>query len=51
VEVHLPQAAEAPPAMRGSIEIELAGGRVVRVREYVDLELLRAVVEVLESRC
>lgn len=51
VEVHLPPAAEAPPAMQGSIEIELAGGRVVRVREHVDLELLRAVVEVLEPRC
>jgi hypothetical protein len=51
VEVQLPQAAEVARATLGSIEIELAGGRVVRIREQVDFALLRAVVDALESRC
>ena len=51
VEVQLPQVAEVTRATLGSIEIELAGGRVVRIREQVDFALLRAVLDVLESQC
>jgi len=51
VEVQLPQAAEVTRATLGSIEIELAGGRVVRIRDQVDVAFLRAVVDALESRC
>lgn len=35
----------------GMVEIVLAGGRVVRVRELVDPRVLRAVVEALEGSC
>ena len=35
----------------GAVEVVLAGGRVVVVREAVDAELLRSVVEALESTC
>lgn len=35
----------------GAVEIVLAGGRVVVVREAVDAELLLSVVEALESAC
>ncbi len=35
----------------GAVEIVLARGRVVVVRETVDAELLRSVVEALESTC
>jgi transposase-like protein len=35
----------------GAVEVVLAGGRVVRVREVVDARVLRSVVEALESSC
>ena len=33
----------------GAVEVVLAGGRVVRVRDVVDPRVLRSVVEALES--
>jgi hypothetical protein len=40
-----------PETSGGVVEIVLAGGRVVRVREVVDAQVLRSVVEALESSC
>jgi transposase-like protein len=40
-----------PETAGGAVEIVLAGGRVVRVREVVDARVLRSVVEALESSC
>jgi len=45
------QVQEAGPRRAGAVEIMLAGGRVVVVREAVDAKLLRSVVEALESTC
>lgn len=40
-----------PEISGGVVEIVLANGRVVRVREVVDARVLRSVVEALESSC
>ena len=45
-----PVAALAADAERGSIEIELAGGRRVRVNGRVEMDALRRVIAVLEGR-
>jgi transposase-like protein len=47
VEVHVRE----PEVAGGAVEVVLANGRVVRVREVVDARVLRSVVEALESSC
>jgi DNA-binding transcriptional regulator YiaG len=49
--VHVRDEAAAPAAASGAVEIELAGGRVVRVKRGFDPEELRRVVAALEGAC
>ena len=51
VALPVPPVASPPPARRsGMIEIELAGGRRVRVDGAVDVGALKRIVDVLEGR-
>jgi len=49
--VHVRETASETAATTGAVEIELAGGRVVRVKRGFDPEELRRVVTALEGAC